>query len=117
MVLPYGIRRDLQYMYMCPGCNSLLSTLYMEYPQADLCILNSLLSTMRTQAGVKKLVVYLNKVDTIDDSDMVELVELDTRDVLTEYGFDGDNTPIIPGSALCAMEVCYTYMYVHTCMW
>ena len=55
---------------------------------------------------MKKLVVYINKVDTIDDSDMVELVELDTRDVLTEYGFDGDNTPIITGSALCAMEVC-----------
>lgn len=53
---------------------------------------------------MKKLVVYINKVDTIDDSDMVELVELDTRDVLTEYGFDGDNTPIITGSALCAME-------------
>ena len=75
-------------------------------------MLDSLLSTLHTQAGVKKLVVYLNKVDTIDDSDMVELVELDTRDVLTEYGFDGDNTPIIPGSALCAMEVCCD-MHVH----
>lgn len=58
-----------------------------------------------TQVGVKKIVVYLNKVDMIDDPDMVELVELDTREALNEFGFDGDNTPIISGSALCAMEV------------
>ena len=58
-----------------------------------------------TQVGVKKIVVYLNKVDMIDDPDMVELVELDTREALNEFGFDGDNTPIISGSALCALEV------------
>ena len=49
--------------------------------------------------------VYINKMDMIDDSEMIELVELETREVLTEYGFDGDSTPIITGSALCAMEV------------
>lgn len=57
------------------------------------------------QVGVKKIVVYLNKVDMIDDPDMVELVELDTREALNEFGYDGDNTPIISGSALCALEV------------
>ena len=41
----------------------------------------------------------------IDDEEMIELVEVETRESLSEFGFDGDNTPIITGSALCAMEV------------
>lgn len=57
------------------------------------------------QVGVKNIVVFINKVDMIDDQEMVELVELETREALFEFGYDGDNTPIIAGSALCAMEV------------
>ena len=49
--------------------------------------------------------VYINKMDMVEDSEMLELVELETRDVLSEFGFDGDKTPVISGSALCAMEV------------
>ncbi|KAJ9082042.1 translation elongation factor Tu [Entomophthora muscae] len=56
------------------------------------------------QVGVKNLVVYVNKVDAIDDPEMLELVEMEMRELLTTYGFDGDNTPIIQGSALCALE-------------
>lgn len=56
------------------------------------------------QVGVQKIVVFVNKVDTIDDPEMLELVEMEMRDLLNEYGFDGDNAPIIMGSALCALE-------------
>lgn len=56
------------------------------------------------QVGVSKIVVFVNKVDTIDDPEMLELVEMEMRDLLNEYGFDGDNAPIIMGSALCALE-------------
>jgi elongation factor Tu len=56
------------------------------------------------QVGVQKIVVFVNKVDTIDDPEMIELVEMEIRELLGEYGFDGENTPIIPGSALCALE-------------
>ena len=54
---------------------------------------------------MKNIVVFINKVDMIDDQEMVDLVELETREALSEFGYDGDNTPIIAGSALCAMEV------------
>ncbi|KNE99147.1 elongation factor EF-Tu [Puccinia striiformis f. sp. tritici PST-78] len=56
------------------------------------------------QVGIQKLVVYVNKVDQIDDPEMLELVEMEMRDLLTSYGFDGEETPIIKGSALCALE-------------
>jgi elongation factor Tu len=56
------------------------------------------------QVGVERIVVFINKIDTIDDPEMLELVEMEMRDLLTHYGFDGDNTPIIMGSALCALE-------------
>lgn len=56
------------------------------------------------QMGIQKLVVYVNKVDQIDDPEMLELVEMEMRDLLTSYGFDGDATPIVKGSALCALE-------------
>eukprot|EP01135_Chromosphaera_perkinsii_P001012 Nk52_evm26s156 gene=Nk52_evmTU26s156 len=56
------------------------------------------------QVGVKNLVVYINKADIVDDAEMLELVELEMREVLNEYGFDGDNCPVIAGSALCALE-------------
>jgi elongation factor Tu len=56
------------------------------------------------QVGVQKIVVFVNKVDTIEDPEMLELVEMEMRELLNTYGYDGDNTPIILGSALCALE-------------
>ena len=56
------------------------------------------------QVGVPKLVVFLNKVDMVDDKDLVDLVEEEIRDLLTKYEFDGKNTPIIRGSGLKALE-------------
>ena len=56
------------------------------------------------QVGVQKIVVFVNKVDTIADKEMLELVEMEMRELLNSYGFEGDDTPIIFGSALCALE-------------
>ncbi len=56
------------------------------------------------QVGVPALVVYLNKVDQVDDEELLELVEMEVRELLSEYGFPGDDIPIIPGSALAALE-------------
>lgn len=56
------------------------------------------------QVGIKKLVVYINKVDQVDDPEMLELVEMEMRDLLGTYGFDGEGTPIVKGSALAALE-------------
>jgi len=56
------------------------------------------------QVGVPQLVVFLNKADMVDDPELIELVEMEVRELLTEYEFDGDNTPIIVGSALKALE-------------
>lgn len=56
------------------------------------------------QVGVPKIVVFLNKVDMVDDEELIELVEMEVRDLLTEYDFPGDDTPIIAGSALKALE-------------
>ena len=56
------------------------------------------------QVGVPALVVYLNKVDQVDDEEILELVELEVRELLSEYGFDGDDIPIVKGSALAALE-------------
>jgi elongation factor Tu len=56
------------------------------------------------QVGVPYIVVFLNKADKIDDKELLELVELEVRELLTKYGFPGDKTPIIHGSALQAME-------------
>ncbi|RMD67310.1 MAG: elongation factor Tu [Cyanobacteria bacterium J149] len=56
------------------------------------------------QVGVPNLVVFLNKEDQVDDAELLELVELEVRELLSEYGFDGDNIPIVAGSALKAVE-------------
>ncbi len=56
------------------------------------------------QVGIKRLVVFINKIDTITDPEMLELVEMEMRELLSTYGFDGENTPIIMGSALAALE-------------
>ena len=56
------------------------------------------------QVGVPALVVYLNKVDMVDDPELIELVEMELRELLSSYQFPGDDIPIIKGSALCALE-------------
>src|SRR6187431_171147 len=56
------------------------------------------------QVGVPALVVYMNKVDQVDDEEILELVELEVRELLSYYDFDGDNIPIVKGSALAALE-------------
>ena len=56
------------------------------------------------QVGVPRMVVFLNKCDMVDDEELLDLVEMEVRELLNSYGFDGDNTPIIRGSALKALE-------------
>ena len=56
------------------------------------------------QVGVSKIVVFVNKIDAIEDKEMLELVEMEMRELLSSYGFEGDETPIVMGSALCALE-------------
>ena len=56
------------------------------------------------QVGVPKIVVFMNKCDQVDDPELLDLVEMEIRELLTQYDFDGDNTPIIRGSALQAVE-------------
>ena len=56
------------------------------------------------QVGVPKIVVFLNKCDMVDDPELIDLVEMEVRELLSEYGFDGDNAPVIRGSALKALE-------------
>ena len=56
------------------------------------------------QVGVKYIVVYLNKCDMVDDPELLELVEMEVRDLLTEYGFPGDEIPVIKGSSLKVLE-------------
>ena len=56
------------------------------------------------QVGVPRMVVFLNKCDMVDDEELLDLVEMEVRELLTEYGFDGDETPVIRGSALKALE-------------
>ena len=55
------------------------------------------------QVGVPQIVVFMNKVDLVDDPELLELVEMEIRELLSSYGFDGDNTPIIQGSATGAL--------------
>ncbi|HUD58702.1 MAG TPA: elongation factor Tu [Acetobacteraceae bacterium] len=56
------------------------------------------------QVGVPALVVYLNKIDMVDDPELIELVEMELRELLSSYQFPGDDIPIVKGSALCALE-------------
>jgi elongation factor Tu len=56
------------------------------------------------QVGVPKMVVFINKTDMVDDAELLDLVEMEVRELLNEYEFDGDNTPVIRGSALKALE-------------
>lgn len=59
---------------------------------------------LANQVGIKKLIVFINKVDMVDDEEMIELVEMEVRDLLSKYGFNGDETPFIKGSALKALQ-------------
>ena len=61
------------------------------------------------QVGVPKIVVFMNKCDMVDDPEMLDLVEMDVRELLSKYEFDGDNTPVVRGSALKALEGDPTY--------
>ncbi|MGM9903056.1 elongation factor Tu [Enterococcus sp. 10A9_DIV0425] len=56
------------------------------------------------QVGVKHLIVFLNKVDLVDDEELIDLVEMEVRELLSEYGFPGDDIPVIKGSALKALQ-------------
>ena len=56
------------------------------------------------QVGVPYIVVFLNKTDLVDDPELIDLVEMDVRDLLSSYGFDGENCPVIRGSARCALD-------------
>ena len=56
------------------------------------------------QVGVPYIIVFLNKCDMVDDEELIDLVEMEVRELLSEYGFDGDNAPVIRGSALKALE-------------
>ncbi|MGV3616904.1 MAG: elongation factor Tu [Fimbriimonas sp.] len=56
------------------------------------------------QVGVPYIVVYINKVDAVEDDELIELVEMEIRELLSKYGFDGDNTPIVKGSARKALD-------------
>ena len=56
------------------------------------------------QVGVPRMVVFLNKCDMVDDEELLDLVEMEVRELLSEYGFDGDNTPVVRGSGLKALE-------------
>ncbi|TYK31781.1 GTP-binding protein, partial [Bacteroides pyogenes] len=56
------------------------------------------------QVGVPKIVVFLNKEDQVDDPELIELVEMEVREMLSEYDYDGDNTPFVVGSGLKALQ-------------
>ena len=62
------------------------------------------------QVGVKYIIVFINKCDMVDDPEQIDLVEMEIRDLLTQYGYDGDKTPVIRGSALKALEGDNFYM-------
>ena len=62
------------------------------------------------QVGVPRIVVFINKCDMVDDQEMLDLIEMDVRELLSKYGYDGDNTPFIYGSALKALEGDPTYV-------
>src|SRR5438045_8260059 len=59
---------------------------------------------LASQVGVPRIVVFLNKVDTVDDAELLDLVEMEVRELLNQYQFPGDDTPIIRGSALQALN-------------
>uniref|UniRef100_A0A3Q1H9K8 Elongation factor Tu, mitochondrial n=1 Tax=Anabas testudineus TaxID=64144 RepID=A0A3Q1H9K8_ANATE len=99
----------------CPGHADYVKNMITGTAQMDGCILvvaatdgqmpqtreHLLLSR---QIGVEHIVVFINKADAVEDKEMLELVEIEIRELLTEFGYDGENTPVVIGSALCALE-------------
>ncbi|MGU8347666.1 GTP-binding protein, partial [Clostridium perfringens] len=59
---------------------------------------------LSSRVGVDHIVVFLNKADMVDDEELLELVEMEVRELLSEYNFPGDDIPVIKGSALVALE-------------
>ncbi|XP_035511206.1 elongation factor Tu, mitochondrial [Morone saxatilis] len=99
----------------CPGHADYVKNMITGTAQMDGCILvvaatdGQMPQTrehllLARQIGVEHVVVFINKADAVEDKEMVELVEIEIRELLTEFGYDGENTPIVIGSALCALE-------------
>ncbi|KAM8724599.1 elongation factor Tu, mitochondrial [Acanthopagrus schlegelii] len=99
----------------CPGHADYVKNMITGTAQMDGCILvvaatdGQMPQTrehllLARQIGVEHVVVFINKADAVEDKEMVELVEIEIRELLTEYGYDGENTPVVIGSALCALE-------------
>lgn len=99
----------------CPGHADYVKNMITGTAQLDGCILvvaatdGQMPQTqehllLAKQIGVQHMVVFVNKADAVDDSEMLDLVELEIRELLSEFGYDGENTPVICGSALCALE-------------
>ncbi|XP_029292593.1 elongation factor Tu, mitochondrial [Cottoperca gobio] len=99
----------------CPGHADYIKNMITGTAQMDGCILvvagtDGLMPQTREhillarQIGVEHVVVFINKADAVDDKEMLELVEIEIRELLTEFGYDGDSSPVVIGSALCALE-------------
>ncbi|KAM8844007.1 elongation factor Tu, mitochondrial [Spinachia spinachia] len=99
----------------CPGHADYVKNMITGTAQMDGCILvvaatdGQMPQTrehllLARQIGVEHVVVFINKADVVEDKEMVELVEIEIRELLTEFGYDGENTPVVVGSALCALE-------------
>ncbi|KAM5152030.1 elongation factor Tu, mitochondrial isoform 2-T2 [Mantella aurantiaca] len=99
----------------CPGHADYVKNMITGTSQMDGCILvvaatdGQMPQTrehllLAKQIGVQHIVVYVNKADAVDDKEMLDLVELEIRELLTEFGYDGEKTPVVIGSALCALE-------------
>uniref|UniRef100_A0A4W6BNY9 Elongation factor Tu, mitochondrial n=1 Tax=Lates calcarifer TaxID=8187 RepID=A0A4W6BNY9_LATCA len=99
----------------CPGHADYVKNMITGTAQMDGCILvvagtdGQMPQTrehllLARQIGVEHVVVFINKADAVEDKEMLELVEIEIRELLTEFGYDGENTPVITGSALCALE-------------
>ncbi|KAI7803270.1 elongation factor Tu, mitochondrial [Triplophysa rosa] len=99
----------------CPGHADYVKNMITGTAQLDGCILvvaatdGQMPQTrehllLARQIGVENVVVFVNKADAVEDKEMLDLVELEIRELLTEFGYDGENTPVVIGSALCALE-------------
>ncbi|XP_076866688.1 elongation factor Tu, mitochondrial [Brachyhypopomus gauderio] len=99
----------------CPGHADYVKNMITGTSQLDGCILvvaatdGQMPQTrehllLAKQIGVEHVVVFVNKADAVEDKEMLELVELEIRELLTEFGYDGETTPVVIGSALCALE-------------
>jgi len=99
----------------CPGHADYVKNMIMGASKMDGCILvvaatdGQMPQTrehllLAQQIGIKKLVVFVNKVDIMDDEEMLELVEMEIQELLEKYGFDSEETPIVFGSARCALD-------------